>query len=379
LHDRQEGDLYPLQLSMAPKDRVWGGSRLARMVRAGPSAGQRIGEVWSIWDELTVQNGVFRGRILADLVRSHPLPLLGSRIASLSTPLSASLRGLSSDQPPLFPLLVKLIDAQDTLSVQVHPDDDYARRTEGQAFGKAELWVVLDAEPGARLIHGVKRPISRSDAQEAIWAGAFQDMLEYVDVAAGDVIFNPPGTIHALGSGLLVYELQQSSDLTYRLYDWNRNDPNRELHVQKALDVANLVPVANHTIEPVAIQEPGATRTFLCACGRFAAEMLRVDSQVVERPSGFCFHILTILQGIGAVQPNLGSARGLLVSAGESVLVPAGIHQYSIQAEDNPLVVIKSYVPDLLQDVVQPLRERGVADAKILQLGVNATTSGLAL
>jgi mannose-6-phosphate isomerase len=192
------------------------------------------------------------------------------------------------------------------------------------------------------------------------------------------VIMNPPGTIHALGEGTLLYELQQSSDLTYRLYDWDRNDPSRQLHIAKSLDVADLLPLSLHKTEPVTVEEPGASRTYLCACKDFAAERVAVRASIVERPAGACFHVLTVLQGAGSVRYGTLSRPRVPLRAGESVLVPARLNEYVRPAEGPPLVVIKAYVPDLVQDIVMPLRRRGVAEETIVQLGGDPRHSDLA-
>lgn len=352
---QNRSELYPLRLAALPKEKVWGGSRIARTFDARLPADRPIGELWVAWGELAVENGHFRGRKLDDLLGDYRLPILGRSVAD---------RGY-----PTFPLLVKILDARQTLSVQVHPTDAYARQREGEPFGKAEVWYILDAEPGARLIHGVRELLTRAEVEQAIKAGNFQDKLTTVEVAAGDVVYNPPGTIHALGGGLLLYELQQSSDLTYRFYDWNRDDPNRPLHITKSLDVADLVPYPAHTIQPITLPERGGTRTYLCACRHFAAELLRVESRLNEQPAGERFHILTILEGAGQVQD-------VPLSCGESVVVPAGIHEYQVRAEE-PLLLVKAYVPDLLADVVKPLRARGIPDEAISQLGGNPRHSDL--
>jgi mannose-6-phosphate isomerase len=348
-------NLYPLKLVVLPKEKVWGGSKIARTFYKDLAPDRPIGEVWVVWGELTVENGVFRGERLDDLVRDYPLPILGSRV--------------TGRQYPTFPLLVKILDARATLSVQVHPDDAYANEREGEPFGKAEAWYILDAERQARLIHGVQRPLSRRDAAQAIEAGTLQETLDYVEVAPGDVIFNGPGTIHALGGGILLYELQQSSDLTYRLYDWDRRDPSRPLHIEKSLDVAILEPFAGHKIEPVERVEAGGRRTLLCACRHFAAEVLQVASRLREQPSGDCFHILTILQGSGSVRYGTSSVAEMALCCGESLLVPAGIHEYELWVERAPLIVIKAYVPELMEDIVVPLRESRVPEGTIAQLG----------
>jgi mannose-6-phosphate isomerase len=364
MRNQNRQDLYPLRFSVLPKEKVWGGARMAELFGQGIPADRPIGEVWVVWDQLRVENGISVGKTLASLVRRDPLSILGSRLASA--------------EDAVFPLLVKILDTRETLSVQVHPDDGYAQVNEGQPFGKAEVWYVLDAEPQSRLIHGVREPLTRADAKEAIESGRLREVLDYVDVAPGDVILNVPGTIHGLGEGILLYELQQSSDLTYRLYDWDRGDPSRPLHIQQSLDVAHLQPFARHKIEPIEVQEDGAVRACLCACKYFAAELLTVQSRAREQPAGVCFHILTALRGQGQLHYDSGSPDRVLLNPGDSWLVPAGLGEYELQAASGePLVLIKAYVPDLLDDVVTPLRQRGLSEEAIVQLGGDAQYSDL--
>lgn len=358
----EQSDWYPLKFASIAKEKVWGGHRLAEAFQTGLPNDSPIGEVWLVWDQLLVANGPLQGRRLADLVREHPAAILGNRFSGLA---------------PVFPLLAKLIDVQDMLSVQVHPNDAYAQTHEGEPFGKAEAWYIVEADPGARLIHGIRTSLTRAAAEEAVHSGAFRDLLDYVEVFAGDVIMNPPGTIHAIGPGLLLYEIQQSSDLTYRFYDWDRNDPNRPLHIDKSLDVADLEPLAIHTTSKVKMKEPGGTRTLLVACERFAAEHWQVRSSLTASPGGECFHILTALEGSGAVRYGPSLTEEVPLTAGESVLIPAGIERYQVRAHGTPLVVIKAWVPDLLHDIVNPLREQGIDKDTIVKLGGEPRSSDL--
>lgn len=354
---------YPLKLSALPKEKVWGGPNLARLFPATAAGGTSIGEIWLVWDRLQVSGGAWQGQTLAEVVHDQPAAILGSR----------QLPGPGA----VFPLLVKLVDAQDMLSVQVHPDDAYAQQHEREPFGKSEVWVILDAEPGARLIYGLQRPLSRAELQAAIANGELRHILNNVPVAPGDVILNPPGTIHALGKGIVVYELQQSSDLTYRLYDWDRNDPNRPLHIAQSLDVADREPPAEVKIRPITLHEPGASRALLCATRYFAAELLTVQASLIERPAGHCFHALTALQGTLHLRDLAAPEVAYPLAAGESILVPAAIERYELQAEHGQAAVIKGYVPDLGQDVVSPLVARGVPWTDIVQLGGDPRRSDL--
>ena len=368
MQNRNDSNLYPLKFNPLPKEKVWGGHKLARLFDQEVPADRQIGEAWVVWDQLTVANGALQGQVLAALIRAHPQQLLGRRLVA--------------GGEPTFPLLVKLLDARETLSVQVHPDDNYAREREGQPYGKSEMWYILDTEPGAHLIHGVARPVTRGEVRRAIASGSLQEMLADVEVAPGDVVLNLPGTIHAIGAGIFLYELQQSSDLTYRFYDWDRNDPSRPLHIEQSLDVADLDPYLNHCVQPVEIREGDATRTYLCACAYFAAELLTVQSRIQERPAGECFHILTAIQGAGRVQvgpipATERSEAAVPLRAGESVLVPAAIPEYSLSATQPPLRVIKGYIPDLLRDIVLPLQAQEVPDEAIRQLGGDPGKSDL--
>jgi len=352
----KEPQLYPIRVQSLSKEKVWGGTRIAARFEHSLPADRPIGEVWILWDQLVVSNGTFRGKRLAELVRSYPVSLLGRRAAT--------------GKEPVFPLLIKFVDASDTLSVQVHPDDAYAQAHEGEPFGKAEVWIVLDADPGAQLIHGVKRSLTSADARRAIEAGRLDDELEYITAVPGDVIMSAPGTIHALGGGVLLYELQQSSDLTYRLYDWDRRNPDRPLHIDKALDVARLEPFASHKITPFPLAEAGGTRTILCVCEHFGAELLRVRSSITERPAGESFHALTALQGVGLVRTKAQPSSPVKVASGETVLIPASIAEYKIEASggSEPLEVIKAYVPNGPEGIADSLRHRGIPDAEIDQL-----------
>lgn len=199
----------------------WGGHALAREFGKGPHPAATIGESWEVWRENPVvgRDGVR----LADVVQ--------------------------------FPLLVKLIDTREALSVQVHPDDAAAQRLEGQPNGKAEGWVVLRAAPGARIAYGLNRAMSADELRARAVSGAIEADLAWREVRAGDVLDVPPGTIHAIGGGLLLYEAQQPSDITYRLYDWGRG---RELHLDRAVAVAVREPVAPRAV-PEAVG-PGRTR-----------------------------------------------------------------------------------------------------------------------
>ena len=354
--------LYPLKFTLLPMEKVWGGQKLKGLL-GGVSAGiGNIGEVWEVWEGLAVANGPLRGQTLKTLVHESPRGILGDSIPN--------------DPEIIFPLLLKLIDAQDTLSVQVHPDDGYARAREKQPFGKTEMWYVLEAEPDARIVHGLNRPVDQAELRHALERGTLTELLEFVPVARGDIILLTAGTIHALGKGIMVYELQQSSDLTYRLYDWGRRPSGgvtRELHVDKSLEVARLEPIPNHKIRAVDLPETDHRRRLLCACSYFAVEQLVSGSPITQQLGGR-FHIITALEGTVSLHPTGSQSEELTLHPLESALVPAELSQYQILPLEKRYTVMKAYIPDLRADIVSPLLAAGVPKSEVVQLGVDPTS-----
>ena len=220
-------ELYPLKLQAALHIKVWGGRALQTWLGKSLPSDDPYGEAWEVHDSCLVTNGPLRGQSLGALTRRYGERLLGGGHAPADG----------------FPLLAKFIDAREWLSVQVHPNDRQASQLEAQARGKTEAWLVLDAAPGAQVVVGLRAGTTRAQAADAIRRGRLDALLQYATVAAGDLVNIPAGTVHALGPGLLIYEIQQSSDTTYRLYDWGRlglDGQPRQLHIDKGLRVANL-------------------------------------------------------------------------------------------------------------------------------------------
>ena len=266
-----------LKFKPALKEKVWGGHKLEPILHLPPTP-KKIGEAWLVWDGLGVAVGELQGRTLRELTQTYGATLLGTQSADAKE----------------FPLLIKFLDPQEFLSVQNHPDDDYAQKHEGVPYGKSEAWLVLQAEPGTKLIHGLKRAVTRDELRSAMHNNALMPLCEYVPAKAGDVFINTPGMIHALGTGIVIYEVQQSSDVTYRLYDWDRKpapgEPVRELHIDKGADVADLRPIQPHKITPVVLHEAGVTRTVLVACRYYASETLELHAQTTQHTAGRSFH-----------------------------------------------------------------------------------------
>ncbi|MBN2304039.1 MAG: mannose-6-phosphate isomerase [Anaerolineae bacterium] len=359
---------YPFKFIPVLKEKIWGGDRIQHTLPDAPPTPHPdvVGEAWIVYDELVVANGQWQGKTLRELVKAHPDAIMGQQV--------------TARHRDVFPLLVKFLDARDVLSIQVHPDDTYAQATENEPFGKCEVWYIMDAELGAQIIHGLTAPMTADQLRAAIEDGTLTGKVEYVEVAPGDIVLNMPGTIHAINKGMLVYEVQQSSDLTYRVFDWGRRQPDgslRDLHIDKALDVTYRQPFQQHTIRPVVIHQDAAfTRAILCACAYFAVEKLDIRSNVTERPAGRCFHILTALTGAGEL---VSGGETIRLCPGETVLVPASVTEYTLTAaaKDETWTVLKSYVPDLRQDIITPLQAANIPTDQIIRLGGEPALSHL--
>ncbi len=335
--------LTPWALRPELRRRPWGGDRLATRWAPGEAdleAGREpVGEAWLAGPWTRVAAGPDAGRDLAALAAAHGATLLGA------VPWSR--------YGARFPLLVKLLDAAEPLSLQVHPDDAYALRFEAASghLGKTEAWWVVAAEPGARVTWGFAREVTRGEVERAATSGRWGSLLRELPVTAGDVVVNPAGTVHALGAGLLVYEVQQASDLTYRLYDHGRLGADgrpRELHLPQALAVARLTPGG------APAPAPGAT-----AAGRL--ELARTDAFVLESvdpradgvgPDGVgwvvgpdSFELLTDLgeertAEAGMLRWDGGEAT---ITPGSSWLLPAGLGPVELHGASR---CARCWVPD---------------------------------
>lgn len=298
--------LYPLKFEPALHRKVWGGRKLADVLRKPLPTAAPYGESWEAHDSVTIANG----------------PLRGNTLGAMTLRYGPALIGKGNDPAAGFPLLTKLIDASEWLSIQVHPDDKQAQALEGEARGKTEAWLILAAEAGAQLVIGLKAGTSRDQMAQAIKQNQLEDLLVYVDVRAGDVLSIPANTVHALGPGLLIYEIQQSSDITYRLYDWGRlglDGKPRELHIAKGVEVANLDSLP-------AVERPAGD--LLLDGAYFRCWRHRLSGEPIRIPVAGKFHCLTCIDGVISI-----SAEGeptLRLSMGESGLIPACLPSFEL-------------------------------------------------
>jgi mannose-6-phosphate isomerase len=298
--------LKPLRLIPEYRDYVWGGERLRPGIT--PTA-----EAWVVYAGDRVADGPYAGHTLEELAGEFGAELLGRRaLAQTGT---------------RFPVLVKLLDCADWLSLQVHPNDAQARALEGEGFlGKTEAWHVLAASPGSEVIAGVKPGLSPEQLAETICAGTLLETVQRLPVQAGQTIFMSPGTIHALGPGLLIYEIQQTSDLTYRVYDWGRpQTETRRLHIDKALAVSRHDAVA-YAQRPLVLAD-GETG-LLSQCEYFKLELIYArEKKVALDTHSDSFHALTVIAGQAEVKISGQTER---LGCFETLLIPAAAGAYQI-------------------------------------------------
>ncbi len=323
--------LYPLRFEPVLKRLIWGGRRLATELHKPLGEGDDYAESWELADhehgQSRVTEGPLAGVSLNELVRTRGAELLGPAI------------GLRSQ----FPILVKFIDARRVLSVQVHPDDERGQRLAGDN-GKTEAWVVVHADPGSWIYAGLKPGVDRDRFAAALSAGHVDDLLHRVPAKAGDCIFIPAGTVHAIGAGVLLAEIQQTSDATFRVYDWGRLGPDgqpRPLHVAEALASIDFAAGPIDPTRPDSVPCPGGRRELLARCPYFAIERRRIEAPtVVGTPERFT--ALVGLSGRAEVRSRSGNAA---LEKGQTVLLPAALGPCELAAIGGPATFLVATVP----------------------------------
>lgn len=318
------------RLIPATKDYIWGGNRL-REEYGKSSDSDRIAETWECSTHpdgpSVVADGPDAGKTLTEVLREHR-EYLGTGYHGPET---------GSEMMDGIPILIKFIDAKSDLSVQVHPDDAYAAEKENGQRGKTEMWYVVDAEPGASLVFGLSREMTKEKLRCRIEEGKLERYLNRVPVHRNDVFYIPSGTIHAIGKGVVIAEIQENSNLTYRLYDYGRLGKDglpRALHIDKAIDVSDLMP-AQEPRQPMRILRytPGCAREVLGTCQYFSVErwIVRTETGVDLPPLPESFRNILCLKGKGAI-------GGLTIRKGDSIFVPATTEILSVTGEMEFLV-----------------------------------------
>lgn len=312
----------PFRLSPAGKDYLWGGNRLK--TEYGKKLSETpLAETWECSthpDGLSVvADGEYRGSTLLAVLKQHP-EYIGTHPDT------------SPDTPGELPILIKFIDASKDLSVQVHPGDKYAYKHENGSRGKTEAWYVLDASPDARLVYGLAHDSDPDTIKEAVIKGTVTEHLQYVPIAKNDVFYVGAGTIHAIGAGALIAEIQENSNITYRLYDYDRKDKNgnlRPLHIDKALAVADLNR-APAPVQPMRVlrYEPGVARELLWRCKYFEVHRMLIntpdDKGISYRADPLSFRVLLCIDGKGRLTyKDEGEEYKVDITKGDCIFVPA--------------------------------------------------------
>jgi mannose-6-phosphate isomerase len=305
----------PIFLKPVFKDRIWGGTKL-RNEFGYDIPSETTGECWGISAHSNgpseVVNGPLKGKTLDQVWDEH--------------------RELFADQKGEdFPLLVKILDAKTDLSVQVHPDDSYAREVEGEAFGKTECWYVIDCEPGAELVYG-HHAGSKLQFEEMVADNRWNDLLRKVEIKPGDFVYVPNGTIHAIGAGTLILETQQSSDITYRVYDYDRRDDagnTRELHIEKSIEVA-MIPHQDADFEPVLSANEDLRIKKLIKENYFTVYHWNLEGSVaaVDNPS---YLLVSVLEGEGELRIRDQSSSTF--KKGDHFIVPSTVKNFGLEGD----------------------------------------------
>lgn len=291
--------MYPLKMSPCVKETVWGGNNLKQKFNKEYDF-EKAGESWEISAHpsglSTIVNGSFSGLTFKEVIKANP--------------------DFCGDTADNFPLMFKIIDANDDLSIQVHPDDSYAKINENGSFGKTEMWYVVDCKPGSKFGIGFNRDMTDDDIKSAIKDGTLDSYINYVEVKKGDLFFIPAGTVHCICSGVVVAELQESSDITYRLYDYNRKDKNgklRELHIDKALAVLDKKAETASSLDEIKCEY------FTCTPVKCEE---RSEDCVMEK-----YHILFFAEGSGKI---VYGDKSEVFDAGDTYVLPKNMGEYEI-------------------------------------------------
>jgi mannose-6-phosphate isomerase len=326
-------NLSPSLLAPVFVPRIWGSRSLAPLFERAPNA-ESIGEVWLTGDQCTFASGPLRGRTLGEAWAGLPREWTGSSLAPSSR----------------IPLLVKFIFPDDKLSVQVHPDDEYARERESAAggIGKTEMWYAVAAQPGAQLRLGLEPGVTPEILRQFLQSADLERCLSRLSVEPGDTFFVPAGSAHTIGPGMILCEVQQHSDITYRLFDYNRRQSDgscRPLHIAQAMDVLRFGAQLCGRTRGVESQQGSLTKTYLAACPYFASEIWEFTAPIQGATCPERFELLILLTGDGRIQWR---SESMPYGPGEAWLLPAALGEYQLLPR-SATKLLRTYVPDLAQ------------------------------
>ncbi len=314
-------NLYPLKFTPIGKEKIWGGRKISELLNKKFGRINNCGESWEISgveDHLSVvTNGFLKGNNLEELIEIYMGDLVGDKIYDRF--------GIE------FPLLIKYIDAKEKLSIQVHPNDELAKERHG-AYGKTEMWYVVHAEEGAQLVTGFNRPLNKGEYLKYLEKGELEKILNYETVKSGDVFFIPAGMVHAIGGGIVLAEIQQTSDVTYRIYDYNRLDNHgnpRELHTDLSFDAIDFKFEKDSRISYKAVEN---VSTKLVECQYFTTNILPFSEsieRIIEESGSFVIYMC--IEGDYTISWEEGTME---VKKGETILIPAQINSFTLNPEN---------------------------------------------
>ena len=316
--------MYLFEFNEIEKEVIWGGNFLVSVYSKPFDKNKTIGESWEICDlpndNNIVSNGELKGKNLSYLVKEYGSDLLGTKCKN-----------------DYFPLLIKLIDAKDKLSIQVHPDEEYANKKYNK-HGKNEMWYVMETYGDAKLLIGLKENVSKEDLKEAIFNNQnIENMFNYFDINKGDAFYIPSGCIHAILGNAVIAEIQTPSDVTYRLYDWNRLDKNgksRELHIDDSFNVIKDINAFNlKSNKKNSFKDEKLEINTVFSNDYFTAEEYIINGTYSSKTNKESFEIIIVLEGKGSIESNIAD-NVIKLNAGKTVLIPASLGSYFIKTYD---------------------------------------------
>jgi len=322
----------PTRIEPIFSPRIWGARSLAPLFPEKMNLKEPLGEAWLTGVDCSIASGPYTGKTLKEAWREMPAEWRGTRLASTAH----------------FPLLVKFIFPTDKLSIQVHPDDAYAAAHEQAAGGrgKTEMWYVVSAEPRAQVLLGLKAKISKEQFRSAVAGHCLEDFFVPYAVSAENTFYVPARTPHTIGPGMVLCEVQEYSDVTYRVYDYGRIDASgrpRELHIEKAMEVMNFGSTEGRKTSRLPLRAQSFDRSLLAACRYFATESWENFSNFDMQPDAAHFDLFVILAGSGDINWESGTAK---YQPGHCWFIPTGLGKFALHAKE-PTKLLRTYVPDL--------------------------------
>lgn len=321
-----KAQLYPLQFDPILKERIWGGEKLKTLLNK-PIKSKITGESWELstveGDVSIIANGDLKGKSLTVIIEEFPNEILGTEVYSKFG--------------KQFPLLFKYLDAREDLSIQVHPNDALAKERH-HSFGKTEMWYIMQADADARIIVGFKEDSNKEEYVDSLENKTLLNLLDDVKVKSGDVFFLETGTVHAIGAGLVVAEIQQTSDITYRLYDFDRKDAQgntRELHIDLALDAINYDKVDTFKEYKKVLNQSN----IIVDCPYFTTNYVPLDGEIILNKEGKTFTVYMCIEGSFEIDVNNSTFH---YKKGDTVLIPASIRVYHLRGKASILEVFIS-------------------------------------